>query len=425
MLQGKGCWQKVAWLAALGLVVALLGAAAISRWPGLAAQAARPLRQIIGNRGVAALETVLFAAQDGVRQAEYGLGLQAAEAPWPTAVLPLPTAVPVQPSPSPPIAPPTATRPSPVAAGDATQSPEPTEQPEATVTPTPPPTPVPWTLPSLTPFGDLAGEGEWQAYLHNEAGEVVGLRTFLQPDAERPYALVAVVAFDLRNVDLRYVLGSQEPAVDGGPRGSGFIPANHLQANRLIATFNGGFMASHGAYGAMADGLEALPAKDGYATVAIYSDGDVRIGNWGDTISADGDFIAWRQNARLVVEDGAINPRVYNGSITTWGGNINGDIVTWRSGLGISSDNNVLYFLAGPSMSMPTLAAAMTAVGMKNGFLLDINESWVHFAQIMPDTDNEMIAIPLFSEGMETKPDRYLRQSDRDFFYIVTTETKK
>ncbi|MBK7177614.1 MAG: hypothetical protein IPH82_10565, partial [Chloroflexi bacterium] len=34
-------------------------------------------------------------------------------------------------------------------------------------------------------------------------------------------------------------------------------------------------MASHGAYGAMADGLEALPAKDGYATVAIYSDGDV------------------------------------------------------------------------------------------------------------------------------------------------------
>jgi len=251
------------------------------------------------------------------------------------------------------------------------------------------------------------------------------LRTFLQPDAERPYALVAVVAFDLRKVDLRYVLGSQEPAVDGGPRGSGFIPADHLQANRLIATFNGGFMASHGAYGAMADGLEALPAKDGYATVAIYRDGEVRIGNWGDTISADGDFVAWRQNARLVVEDGEINPRVYNGSITTWGGNINGDIVTWRSGLGINSDNTVLYFLAGPSMSMPTLAAAMTAVGLENGFLLDINESWVHFAQITPGIDNEMVAVPLFAEGMETKPDRYLRQSDRDFFYIITTETAK
>ncbi|MBK7177615.1 MAG: hypothetical protein IPH82_10570 [Chloroflexi bacterium] len=32
-------------------------------------------------------------------------------------------------------------------------------------------------------FWRSGGREEWQAYLHNEAGEVVGLRTFLQPDA--------------------------------------------------------------------------------------------------------------------------------------------------------------------------------------------------------------------------------------------------
>jgi len=412
-------WRRLL-AVSLGLVVllGLAGMAAVSRWPELGALAARPLRQVLGNRGVALLETALFEAQDGVQRAQYGLGLQEAAAPWEvepaTAVMPTPTAtLPATPtavsSPTPP--PPDATI-APTAVPTATPSPSPTL----------PPTPVPWTLPPLVPFGELAGEGEWQPYLHNPAGEVVGLRTFLQPDAERPYALVAVVAFDLARVNLHYVLGTMEPSLADGPRGNGLIPAEHLQAGKLLAAFNGGFMASHGAYGAMSEGVAALPAKDGYATVAIRQDGGVRIGVWGQDILAGEDWAAWRQNARLVVEDGEINPRVYNGSITTWGGNINGNIVTWRSGLGISPDNTVLYFFAGPSMSMPTLAAAMTAVGVADGLLLDINESWVHFTAVAAGPDDSLLAEPLFPEGMETWIDRYLRQSDRDFFYVTARE---
>jgi len=408
--------QKILLFVALMGFIGLLGIVAVSRWPGLGAQVARPLRQVLGNRGVALLETALFEVQDGARQAQYGLGLQEAAAPW---EVESPTAVPITPSPT--------------ATATAVSSPTPlppdaTPAPSATPTQTPPPsatpspTPIPWTLPPLPPFGDLIGEGQWQPYLTNAAGDVVAVRTFLQPDAERPYALVALVAFDLSRVNLHYVLGTLEPALADGPRGSGLIPAEHRRADRLLATFNGGFMASHGEYGAMSGGLEALPAKDGYATVAIYANGGVDIGIWGQDFSAADELAAWRQNARLVVEDGEINPRVYNGSITTWGGNINGNIVTWRSGLGISPDSDVLYFLAGPSMSMPTLAEAMAAAGVEDGLLLDINESWVHFTAVTAGPDETLAAIPLFPEGMETWTDRYLRQSDRDFFYVTIKE---
>lgn len=402
------------------LLTGIIGMAVVSRWPGVGAQVARPLRQVIGNRGVAMLETVLFQTQDGVRRAQYGLGLKEAAAPWevvvePTAVI-LPTAVPSQT----PIPQPSATATAALVAEAAplvVETPLPTETPPPT--PIPSPTPVVWSLPAAPAFGDLAGEGEWQPYLTNPQGDVVALRTFLQPDPERPYAIVAVVAFDLSQVDLHYVLGTKEPALADGPRGSGLIPAERRQADQLLATFNGGFMASHGEYGAMADGLVALPAKNGYATVAMYPDGTVRIGNWNEAIDPAGPFTSWRQNARLVVADGVVNERVYTGSIVVWGGNINGNIVTWRSGLGINESNDVLYFLAGPSMSMPTLAEAMTAVGVHNGLLLDINESWVHFAAVRPDGAGDLSAEPLFPDGMATWPDRYLRQSDRDFFYVT------
>jgi hypothetical protein len=410
-------------LLVLVLLTGIIGMAVVSRWPGVGAQVARPLRQVIGNRGVALLETVLFQTQDGVRRVQYGFGLKEAAAPW--EVVAEPTAVPLPPTPTlSPTPEPTATGTAVLVADSApivVETPAPTETPPPTPTPTPTPSPTPvvWSLPAAPAFGDLAGEGEWQPYLTNANGDVVALRTFLQPDPERPYAIVAVVAFDLSQVDLHYALGTKEPALADGPRGSGLIPAELRQAERLLAAFNGGFMASHGEYGAMADGLIALPAKNGYATVAMYPDGAVRIGNWNETIDPAGPFTSWRQNARLVVADGVVNERVYTGSIVVWGGNINGNIVTWRSGLGINEDNDVLYFLAGSSMSMPTLAEAMTAVGVHNGLLLDINESWVHFAAVRPDGAGDLLAEPLFPEGMATWPDRYLRQSDRDFFYVT------
>jgi hypothetical protein len=404
-------------------LIAILSIALLTLWPGLGAKAARPLRQVIGNQRVAQLETILFTVQDAVHQGSYSLGLSEPQAPWQIAAPINPLSTPTRSiqtpqTPTRPLATPTPT------ATTQGAPPLPTETQPASPTPstTASPTPIPWTLPAVPPATDLQGEGVWQPYLYNEAAEPVALRTFLLPDPDRPYATMAVIAFDLAQTNLHYVLGIQEPKLPDGPGGAGTIPDQDKQPNRLLAAFNGGFMASHGEYGAMSNGIIALPAKLNYGTIAILESGQVQIGEWGSDILPDNPFTAWRQNARMVIHNGQINDRVYNGSIITWGGNINGDIVTWRSGLGLSADQQTLYYFAGPSINMPSLAQAMTAVNVHNGILLDINATWVHFTAFRPDIPSEasLTAEPLFEEGMETNPDRYLNQSSRDFFYITT-----
>ncbi len=405
----------------------IIGFIILSRFPNLGAQMASPMRNLIGNEGVAQLETILFKTQDSIQQLKYDVGLAEAEAPWETAVLPTTAPLAIIPTQQPTA---NSTQPSAISSQPtATDEQLLTNSTQATslstqssiliTTPEPSPTPSQWSLPPAQAFGDLQGEGIWQPYLFNEAGNVVALRTFLQPDEERPYAIVAVAAFDLTQTNLNFVLGAKEPSLPDGPSGTGYIPSDDKVAGKLLATFNGGFMATHGAYGAIDENLIALPAQEGYGTVAISPDSSVQIGVWGEDIDPEGEYASVRQNARMVIHNGEINERVYSGDIVTWGGNINGDIVTWRSGLGLSEDGNILYFIAGPSMSMPTLAESFAAIDAPNGILLDINASWVHFASIHPDGD-KLIAKPLLPEGMETQVDRYLRQAERDFFYITT-----
>jgi hypothetical protein len=276
-----------------------------------------------------------------------------------------------------------------------------------------------WILDAIPPFGNLEGEGQWQPYLTSANGSVVGQRTFLQPDPERPHTVVAIVAFDLNKTRLHYVLGSEEPALPDGPRGYGLIDPLDKQPGNLLATFNGGFLATHGEYGAMSGGIVALPPKNWAGSVVIGRDGQVQIGVWGEDIDPAGDYVSLRQNASIVVHDGITNDKVFNGSVTSWGGNLDGVIVTWRSGLGISADGQVLYYLAGPAMSMPILAETMIATGIQDGILLDINPYWVHFTAIRTE-DDQLTAETLFEEGMETQSDRYLRQSQRDFFYLTS-----
>jgi hypothetical protein len=260
----------------------------------------------------------------------------------------------------------------------------------------------------------------WSAYLQDVAGQTVAFRTFLQPDAERPFTVVGVVAFDLSRTRLHFVLGTEEPAVPDGPRGDGRIPADDLAAGVLLAAFNGGFQATHGSYGAMAGGVVALPPLDGLGTVAIYDDGQVRIGEWGQDIGASPQLAAWRQNAPLVVKNGQMTAAAQRNSIVDWSGSIDGAVVTWRSGLGLSGDGRTLYYFAGPSLNMPALGRAMMAAGVAQGMLLDINPSWVLFSAMRAGTEG-LAAEPLLAE-MPTQPDRFLRAYSRDFFYVTALE---
>lgn len=406
-------------LAALITVFGCVGGVAIMEIkPSLAAQAADLLRKCFGPRIVASVETFVFRAQDALRQSLYQVGGEQPEAPWesdanalgpdatgetrtfvriPTRELAMPTPTSIE--------------------AVITRGPTQVEAPMADATPTP----AGWEPAGLRPMGNLEGEGVWQPYLYDHHGIPVAARAFLQPDGARPYAVVAVVAFDLTRTRLHFVLGYRDPGLPGGPSGNGRIPAGDRESGLLLAAFNGGFRTANGMYGAMADGIVAVPPLPGMATVAIHQSGEVRVGSWGDDIREAPDLVAWRQNCAPVVQDGAISPHVYNDSVADWGGSVSGSVVTWRSALGLDRAGKTLYYLAGPSLSMPVLAQSMVNAGVYDGMLLDINGFWVHFTAIRV-LDGQLVAEPLLPQSMIDKVDRYLEASPVDFFYVTLTE---
>ena len=394
------------WLGGIVVVCLLILAgmvAAMTVWPSLGAQGADALRGVIGDKAVAQIEMVVYQVQDALQKWEYDLGWATPAVPW--GITPFPGVVSLPAStPQPSM---TATLISP--AGSAQEV-----TPLATATPVP----VTWPPLPLPPLGSLTGEGTWSAYIKDSAGQTVAYRTYLQPDSSRPYAIVAVIAFDLTHTRLHFVLGSVEPYSPNGPSRTGLMPAADKAPGFLLAMFNGGFKARHGEFGAMADGLVALPARDGLGTLVIYQDGGVRIGAWGTDITSTPDMLAWRQNGPLVIQHGIINPRIYSNLPLDWGYTVNDVSPTWRSGVGISPDRKTLYYFCGSSLSMEALAKAMQTAGVDAAIQLDINNYWVHFVAVRTN-GKKLILDPLFPEMMKENIDRYLWAYTRDYFYVT------
>ncbi|MGA2821244.1 MAG: phosphodiester glycosidase family protein [Anaerolineales bacterium] len=369
----------------------------VSQKPSLAAHGADFLRGVIGDKAVASLETALFQFEDAIQRLEYSLGLVTPTVPWSG---PIGTQVAIVPTP--------------------------TRTFQQTLVPTPPsarplppvtPTPSMWQPAPLEPMGTLAGEGIWSPYIQDASGRTVGFRTYLQPDKTRPI-LVDVVAFDLRHTRLHFVLGTVEPYSPNAPKRSGLIPASDRVPGVLLAMFNGGFKAIHGHFGAMADGITALPPKPGLGTLAIYSDGTVRMGAWGTESIPTTDMVAFRQNGPLMVDQGVINPQVNSFSPADWGYTIKSVTPTLRSGVGLSADGSTLYFACGPFITVETLARAMQTAGAVEAMQLDINWYWVLFVAVR--TKGESLTVEaLDPKNMNDDLNRYLWAYTRDYFYVT------
>ena len=409
------CWPSIlSWTAIAGGVcigLLLFSFMAVQIWPVIGAQGADVLRSIIGDQAVAGLEMKVNQFQDELQKLKYQLGLDRSVAPWATLQIPVQSLTPTALS--------TATTTSTLEP----QTPEaflPTTTPVAVNTPlrTLVPTPSVWQPANLTPLGSAAGEGVWSAYIQDAEGHIVAYRTFLQPDLTRPYTLVAVVAIDLTRTRLHFILGSLEPAGTPGPPRSGAIPASDRVANILLAAFNGGFKARHGEFGAMADGVTALSPRDGLGTVVIYENGTVRLGEWGTGLTMTPDVIAFRQNGPLVIQQGKIDPRIYNNSPEDWGYTVIDVSPTVRTGIGLSADGMTLFYFCGPSLSMEALAKSMQAAGAWNSIQLDINNYWALFVKIQPSGSN-LVPEPLLPNLMVANVERYFWDYTRDYFYIT------
>ncbi|MGB8214231.1 MAG: phosphodiester glycosidase family protein [Anaerolineales bacterium] len=407
-------WQRIGWgvvtAGVAGILALVLAFVAVNTWPVLGAEGADLLRNMIGDKAVAGLEMAFDQVQDAFQKLKYQLGLETPAAPWNSLPASVAAFTPTElfsnaTAPSLATQPPPAYQPTGSLAGS--------ETPEPTFTPTPV-----WPPAALAPLGSTPGEGIWSAYIQDAEGNSVAYRTFLEPDPTRPFAVVAVVAIDLTRTRLHFVLGTIEPAGTNQQPRTGYIPKDDRGANVLLAAFNGGFKARNGEFGAMADGVTALPPRDGLGTVMLYQDGTVRLGAWGTDVNLTPDVVAFRQNGPLVVQQGVINAQIYDNSPEDWGYTVKDVSPTVRSGIGLSKDNATLYYFCGPSLSMEMLAKSMQAAGAWNAIQLDINDYWVLFVKFQPSGWN-LIPEALLPKLMVENLDRYLWNYSRDYFYVT------
>lgn len=409
-IRNKKRVKSILMLASLFAAIAALSGViyAVDISPAVGAQAAETLRGWVGDPAVAFMEDTYFSLQDAVTQWQYSIGWIKPSSPW--------ASTPVPPTISTPSASLQASRPgkerralmAPSLLATSTMSPL------ATPTPTQAP---PWPPKDVPSSAHLVGEGHWTPYIQNSQGVPVAYRTFLQPDPSRPYAIVSVVAFNLKTTRLGFVLGSSEPKSAVPLARTGAIPASDRGPQVLLATFNGGFKARHGDFGAMSNGTVVIPPTVGLGTVAIYADGSVQIGAWGTDLSPSASMVAWRQNGPLIVHNGQINPHTSDPAPQDWGYTVKGKIAVWRSSLGLSQDGTTLYYAAGPSLTLSSLAEVMHTLEVQDAMQLDINNYWVHFDRI-EFKGGKPIPVPLM-DGMKDGTGRYLWKYTRDYFYVT------
>lgn len=235
--------------------------------------------------------------------------------------------------------------------------------------------PPPPMEPMLSPA--LDGEGKWRLldddpFIRKNPGAPAPFVTsFIRTDPKRSYSQIFVLVWDPRQVALHCMSGTVEPKSATGETGPGLVPRKPEVMGRLVAGFNGGFQATHGEFGMMADGVVYLPPKPYSATVAELSDGNTAFGTWPDSEKVPDEIVSFRQNMTPLVMDGTINPYKRD----WWGGVPPGwtdESRTTRSAVCMTRENFVAY-LYGSSSDADHLALAMQRARCVYGIHLDMN----------------------------------------------------
>jgi len=265
---------------------------------------------------------------------------------------------------------------------------------------------------------------------------------FVRADPSRQESRVFVTLWDPRRIELHTMTGTREPKTATGETGSGTVPRDREVVGRLAGAFNGGFQATHGEFGMMAQRIVYLPPKPYAATIAERVDGTVALGTWPNDDSIPNEIIGFRQNLTPLLSDGKVNPYAR----TWWGGVPPGweDATrTVRTGLCLTADSFMAYFY-GSAISADHLAKAMVSARCNYGVHLDMNpgHTGFEFYRVAPsgtlpklphkldptwETRGEVAGAPglefigrrmLRTMHLMHFP-RYVRTDSRDFFYLT------
>ncbi len=267
---------------------------------------------------------------------------------------------------------------------------------------------------SLSYFPLFAGEDEWIP-IYNKTSEALMAKTFVRPDPQRSYAFAYLVKMDMNNLLLSSVAGINEPGGKNNP-GPGKIPSVVQKSNNLVAAFNGGFQEKDGHYGMIVNGKTYLPLQKNLATLVMYNGGKPKILNYtGQDLGQN--VVAVRQNGPMLLENSKDVTSSNAWNMQTWGLTTTNSMYTWRSGIGITKNGNLIY-AAGPSLVPQTLAAALKAAGAVDAMQLDINPVWVRFIIFTPLGNGLYSYYPL-TKDMTNGGYQDLTGYQKDFFYLI------
>lgn len=269
------------------------------------------------------------------------------------------------------------------------------------------------SIPAAANFPPLTNEGTWSS-VKSDVTETLIAKTIVRPDPQRSYAVVNLVKMNMNKLNIDAVAGKKEPGGIKNP-GTGFIPKAIQTDGSLLAAFNGGFQQKDGYYGMIADGKTYLPLLPNLATLVIHKNSTPQIIKYTNQ-KLSNDVISVRQNGLMLIEDSQLVASSSAWNMQTWGLTVTNTMYTWRSGIGVSKDGNLIY-AAGPSLVPETLARALQMAGAVNGMQLDINPVWVRFI-VYTDIGNGRYKYASLEKKMVNGGYEYLNGYQKDFFYV-------
>ncbi len=237
------------------------------------------------------------------------------------------------------------------------------------------PLPVPANLktPAAVP---LAHEGVWYpAGRLTASGKAAVYTTFIRPDAVHTSYVVGVAWMDTKILSGQLYSGSTIPG--GGPFPF-TAPISAPASKTLVAAFNAGFRMSDANGGYFTNNKMIIPLRPGAASVIVYKDGTMDVGEWGRDFHMTPNVASVRQNLNLIVDAGKPVAGLANPNAIAWGKTLGGTFNVFRSGLGITADGALVY-VGGPGLSISDLADTLVRAGAVRAMELDINTDWVQY----------------------------------------------
>ncbi len=272
--------------------------------------------------------------------------------------------------------------------------------------------PAPTLTPGVAPA--LPGEALWVPGPADARGRPATATTWFRPDPAHPTLVAGALWIDTAAADLHLVAGTKEPGAGPWPGGARIAPGDRADT---VAAFNSGFLRRDSGGGFYQDGKTAGRLEPGLASVAVDRSGGVAIGSWGRDLTLSATTVEVRQNLHLIVDRGRPVAGLVDNADRLWGSRKSQLQWTWRSGLGIDAQGDLVY-VAGDHFALSTLADALTQAGAVRGMQLDIHTQMVT-ANLLRLGPGDSRAAPAQLLPTMTQPaTRYLAPDQRDFFTV-------